>query len=96
MSTTMSSDDRSNTFSCNFTGQNRNALRKFILYSEDLKKDIVDHNMISDMTLQLYKHNAADIGITIGAQFDVHPCRHHVVVTMIEEICRDINLFFYS
>lgn len=88
----MVSDVHNKTFSSNFTGQSRNALRNFVRYSEDLKKDIVDHNMISDMTLQLYKHNAAEIGITIGA----YPCHHQEVVAMIEEICRDINLFFYS
>ena len=93
---TVVSSDKTKTFSCNLTGQSRKALRLFVQYSEDLKRDILDHNMISDMTLQLYKHNAADLGITIGAQFDVHPCRHRDVVTMIEEICRDINIFFYS
>lgn len=91
MDTTVS-DLHSKTFSSNFTGQSKNALRNFVRYSEDLKRDILDHNMISDMTLQLYKRNAADVGIAIF----IRSCRHHEVVTMIEEICRDINIFFYS
>lgn len=90
MDTTVS--DHGVTFSSNFTGKNRNTLRNFVRYSEDLKRDILDHNVISDMTLQLYKCNAADVGITIF----IHSSCHQEVVTMIDEICRDINIFFYS